>query len=51
MLHIGGGQGDPPPPPPFYVKRFEYPEKCYINVRNYYYYLNRVDSKIAVNTE
>ncbi len=22
--------------PPFYVKRFEYPEKHYINVRNYY---------------
>ncbi len=25
-------------PPPFYIKRFEYPEKCYINVTNYYYY-------------
>ncbi len=24
--------------PPFYVKCFEYPEKRYINVRNYYYY-------------
>ncbi len=24
--------------PPFYVKRFEYPEKRYINVRNDYYY-------------
>ncbi len=24
--------------PPFYVKRFEYPEKRYINVTNYYYY-------------
>ncbi len=23
--------------PPFYVKRFEYPEKRYINVKNYYY--------------
>jgi len=23
--------------PPFYVKRFEYPEKSYINVPNYYY--------------
>ncbi len=30
----------PPPPPPFYVKRFEYPEKRYINVTNYYYYFN-----------
>ncbi len=34
MLHIGGGWGYSP----FYVKRFEYPEKCYINVTNYYYY-------------
>ncbi len=25
-------------PPPFYIKRFEYPEKHYINVTNYYYY-------------
>ncbi len=33
MLHIGGGWGYSP----FYVKRFEYPEKCYINVTNYYY--------------
>jgi len=24
--------------PPFYVKRFECPEKRYINVTNYYYY-------------
>ncbi len=24
--------------PPFYVKCFEYPEKRYLNVRNYYYY-------------
>ncbi len=24
--------------PPFYVKCFEYPEKLYINVTNYYYY-------------
>jgi len=24
--------------PPFYVKRFECPEKRYINVMNYYYY-------------
>ncbi len=24
--------------PPFYVKRFEYPEKRYINVIHYYYY-------------
>ncbi len=24
--------------PPFYVKRIEYPEKHYINVRNCYYY-------------
>ncbi len=32
---IGGGWGDSPP----YVKRFEYPEKRYINVTNYYYYL------------
>ncbi len=24
--------------PPFYVKRFEYPEKLYIYVTNYYYY-------------
>ncbi len=24
--------------PPYYVKCFEYPEKRYINVRNYYYY-------------
>ncbi len=26
--------------PPFYVKLFEYPEKCYINVTNYYKYTN-----------
>ncbi len=25
--------------PPFYVKRFEYPEKRYINVPNYYYWV------------
>ncbi len=25
--------------PPFYVKRFEYPEKRYTNVTNYYYYI------------
>ncbi len=24
--------------PPFYVKCFEYPEKPYVNVRNYYCY-------------
>ncbi len=24
---------------PFYVKHFEYPEKRYMNVTNYYYYL------------
>ncbi len=34
MLHIGGGCGDPP----YYVKRFEFLEKRYINVTNYYYY-------------
>ncbi len=28
--------------PSLYVKRFEYPEKLYINVTNYYYYLNIV---------
>ncbi len=31
MLHTGGGWGDSPP---YYVKRFEYPEKRYINVTN-----------------
>ncbi len=25
--------------PPYYVKRFEYPVKCYINVTNYYNYI------------
>ncbi len=25
--------------PPFYVKRFEYLEKCYINVTNYYLFI------------
>ncbi len=36
MLETGGGCEIPP----FYVKRFEYPEKRYINVTNYYnYYL------------
>ncbi len=29
--------------PPFYVKRFEYPEKHYINVTNYYYYYDDDD--------
>ncbi len=28
--------------PPFYVKCFEYPEKHYINVTNYYYYYSSV---------
>ncbi len=26
------------PPAPYYVKRFECPEKRYINVTDYYYY-------------
>ncbi len=26
----------------FYAKRFEYPEKCYINVTNYYYYYKNI---------
>ncbi len=32
MLHTGGGRGDPP----HNVKRFEFLEKHYINVMNYY---------------
>ncbi len=34
ILYTGGGRGDSP----FCVKRFENPEKRYINVTNYYYY-------------
>ncbi len=35
--------------PPFYVKRFEYPEKRYINVTNYYYYQFKQNKNIGQN--
>ncbi len=35
--------------PPFYVKRFEYPEKRYINVTNYYYYYKYLPFLFFVN--
>ncbi len=35
MLHTGGGWGVSP----FLLKRFEWPEKSYINIRNYCYYV------------
>ncbi len=34
--------------PPFYVKRFEYSEKRYINVTNYYYYIGENEEKEKV---